>query len=129
MDVKGIHLLIDLYGCPAEILDDAPHIEAVAREIAGRIQAEVLNASCHRLSPQGVILVLALRQSHLSIHTWPEAGYGAVDLFFYMPDPVKVSSLAEVLRERFGAARFEECTLKRGAGLSGKTAMSYRSWP
>ena len=116
MSVKGILLVVDLYDAPPEILNDAPFIEGIAREVAGRIGAQILETSCHMLKPQGVIVVLTLSQSHLSIHTWPEAGYAAVDLFFCGREFHEELSLAEMLCERLRAVRFEEKVLLRGVG-------------
>jgi len=116
VSVKGILLVVDLYDAPPEILNDAPFIEGIAREVAGRIGAQILETSCHMLKPQGVIVVLTLSQSHLSIHTWPEAGYAAVDLFFCGREFHEELSLAEMLCERLRAVRFEEKVLLRGVG-------------
>lgn len=124
MNAKGTLLVIDLYGAPAEVLNDAPLIEGVAREVADRVGAQVLESSCHQLAPQGVIVVLTLSQSHLSIHTWPETGYAAVDLFFCTHEFHTELSLSEMLCERIGAARFEEKVLLRGMALSGASAIT-----
>ncbi len=121
--------MIDLYDAPPEVLNDAPFIEGVAREVADRVGAQVLETSCHQLTPQGVIVVLTLSQSHLSIHTWPEAGYAAVDLFFCGREFHEELSLAEMLCERLRAARFEEKVLSRGTGLSGPSAIVSRHRP
>lgn len=129
VNAKGALLLIDLYGAPAEVLNDAPLIEGIAREVADRVGARVLETSCHQLDPQGVIVVLTLSQSHLSIHTWPEAGYAAVDVFFCAHEFHVEMSLSEWLCERLQAARFEEWTLQRGRGLSGPSAISSRHGP
>lgn len=115
MNAKGTLLVIDLYGAPAGVLNDAPFIEGVAREVAGRVGAQVLETSCHTLEPQGVIVVLTLSQSHLSVHTWPEDGYAAVDLFFCGREFHEELSLAKILCERLRAVRFEERILPRGA--------------
>jgi S-adenosylmethionine decarboxylase len=129
VDDKGTHLLMDFYGAPAAILDDASALEEIARQVADRIGARILDRSCHKLAPQGVILVLTLRQSHISIHTWPEDGYAAVDLFFCARDFHEGASLPEWIGERLGAARFEEWILSRGKGLSGPSAVTSRHGP
>jgi S-adenosylmethionine decarboxylase len=76
----GLHLLVDLWG--AQHLDDAVGIEAALREAAGAARATVLQARFHTFSPQGGVTgVLLLAESHISIHTWPERGFAAIDLF------------------------------------------------
>jgi S-adenosylmethionine decarboxylase len=129
VSAKGTHLIIDLYGAPAGVLNDAPFIEGIAREVAERAGAQVLEANCHQMEPQGVIVVLTLSQSHLSVHTWPEAGYAAVDLFFCAHEFHAELSLSEMLCERLRAARFEEWVLSRGVGLSGPSAVVSRHGP
>lgn len=77
----GRHLLIELYGCDAGILDD---VEAIERHMIAGAQAAgatVLDRRFHRFEPQGISGFLVLAESHLSIHTWPEHRYAAVDLF------------------------------------------------
>ena len=118
MNPKGTHLLIDLCGASHEALNDVRGMEDIARELADRVGAQVLDTNCHTLSPQGVIVVLTLSQSHISIHTWPEDGYAAVDLFFCGEDETK-PPVAEWLCRRVRADRFEAWVLSRGTGLSG----------
>ncbi len=113
MNAKGTHLLIDLYGASHGTLNDAAAMEAIAREMAGRVGAQVLDTNRHTLSPQGVIVVLTLSQSHISIHTWPEDGYAAVDLFFCGRDDTE-PPLGEWLCRRLRADRFEERIVLRG---------------
>ncbi len=125
MKAKGTHLLIDLYGASHEALNDARAMEAIAREMADRAGAQVLDTNCHTLSPQGVIVVLTLSQSHISIHTWPEDGYAAVDLFFCGKDRTE-PPVAEWLCRRLRASRFEVWMLSRGTGLSGVSAVTSR---
>lgn len=76
----GLHLLVDLWG--AQHLQDAPAIEAVLRTAALACGATVLQARLHTFSPSGGVTgVLLLAESHISIHTWPERQFAAVDLF------------------------------------------------
>jgi S-adenosylmethionine decarboxylase len=77
----GSHLLLDLYGCPADRLDDVALIEAALRDAVAAGHAELLHLATHHFEPQGVTAMALLAESHLSIHTWPEHGYAAVDLF------------------------------------------------
>ena len=77
----GKHLLIDLYGCPADLLNDVAALETVMVEAAHRAGATVLNTTFHRFSPCGVSGVVVIQESHLTIHTWPEQGFAAIDLF------------------------------------------------
>jgi spermidine synthase len=77
----GRHILVELYGSPASVLDDVIRIEACMVRAARAANATVINTSFHRFSPHGVSGVVVIHESHLSIHTWPEHGFAAVDLF------------------------------------------------
>lgn len=77
----GKHLLVDLYGCPTGLLNDVAALETIMVEAAHRAGATVLNTNFHRFSPCGVSGVVVIHESHLTIHTWPEQGFAAIDLF------------------------------------------------
>lgn len=80
-ETLGKHVLVELNGCPNHLLNDADYIEKVfstAVELAG---AHVITKVAHRFEPYGVSIVFVLSESHLSIHTWPERGYAAVDMY------------------------------------------------
>lgn len=76
----GTHLLIDLWG--ASSLDNLEIVETTLRESAEAAGATLLHTHLHHFSPNGGISgVLVLAESHISIHTWPERGYAALDVF------------------------------------------------
>ncbi|SHE55053.1 adenosylmethionine decarboxylase proenzyme [Caldanaerobius fijiensis DSM 17918] len=81
MNALGRHILAEIYGCDAEILNDRENIERIMVESALRAGAEVREVAFHKFSPQGVSGVVIISESHLTIHTWPELGYAAVDVF------------------------------------------------
>ena len=76
----GTHLIVDLWH--ASNLDDLPVVEQALRDAADRAGATLLNVDLHHFSPNGGISgVAVLAESHISIHTWPEISYAAVDVF------------------------------------------------
>lgn len=76
----GTHLLVDLWG--ASRLDDPEHIDASLRAAAEVAGATILHGHFHHFSPNGGVSgVLVLAESHISIHTWPERDYAAIDIF------------------------------------------------
>ena len=76
----GTHLIVDLWH--ASNLDDLPVVEQALRDAAERAGATLLNVDLHHFSPNGGISGMAvLAESHISIHTWPEISYAAVDVF------------------------------------------------
>ena len=81
MNVLGLHLLLELKECNPGLLDDLNHIRLAMLRAAEDAGAHVIGESFHRFSPQGVTGILAIAESHITIHTWPEYGYAAADIF------------------------------------------------
>ena len=76
----GMHLLVDLWG--AANLCDPEHIDRALREAAEAANATILHGHFHHFSPNGGVSgVLVLAESHISIHTWPERNFAAIDIF------------------------------------------------
>jgi S-adenosylmethionine decarboxylase len=75
----GWHLLIEFWG--AENLNDVPIIEAALRRGSEMAGATLLDIHVHKFSPTGVTGIAVLEESHISIHTWPELGLAAIDIF------------------------------------------------
>lgn len=76
----GLHLLVDLWGAPR--LDDSAHLRQCLRDAAQAAGATLLHEHFHVFTPHGGVTgVLLLAESHISIHTWPEHGFAAVDVF------------------------------------------------
>ena len=106
----GVHLIVDLY--EAEHLDDIDHIEATLRRCVQAARATLLHIHLHHFQPNGVSGVAVLAESHISIHTWPEAGYAALDVF--MCGSANPDACVPVLREAFSAKRVGVSELLRG---------------
>lgn len=81
MRALGRHVLAELYSCSPDILDDTAKIEEAMVNAALEAGAEIREVVFHEFSPQGVSGVVVISESHLAIHTWPEYGYAAVDVF------------------------------------------------
>ena len=73
-------LLVDLYNCQADLNDETKLLSLVT-EAAKKAGAHVLQASVHRFSPMGCSVVVILKETHISIHTWPEFDFAALDIF------------------------------------------------
>ena len=79
--VKSKHFLLELYRCDYEKLNDESFLRCTLNNAAKLANATVLNLISNKFEPQGVTAIALLAESHLSIHTWPEAHYSAVDIF------------------------------------------------
>ena len=75
------HLLLELYRCDYEKLNDESFLRCTLNKGAKLANATVLNLISNKFEPQGVTAIALLAESHISIHTWPESNYSAVDIF------------------------------------------------
>ncbi|GAB3528047.1 hypothetical protein GCM10027443_05380 [Pontibacter brevis] len=113
MNALGRHILVEFYDCSPELMNDVVHIEnsmVAAAETAG---ATVINSTFHHFSPYGVSGVVVIQESHLAIHTWPEYGYAAVDLFT-CGDSVDPWVSYNYLKEAFESGHGSSMELRRG---------------
>lgn len=81
MAALGTHRILDYWGCSFESLDDLEGIRAMFHEGLRQSNATVIDIVLHQFSPQGVTGIASIAESHVSIHTWPELGYAAIDVF------------------------------------------------
>lgn len=108
----GKQLVLELYECPLEIIDNQLIVEQVLLATAAAIQATVVDIVFHKFSPQGVSGVVVIMESHIAIHTWPEYGYAAVDIFTC--GDMDLTPAVEVIRTLLQAGRVEEQLILRG---------------
>lgn len=113
MSTIGSHCILEMFDCPPEVIDDLQHVREALRVAARAAEATLLGEVAHRFSPQGVTALGLLAESHISVHTWPELGYAAADVFtcgeHCLPEKACLS-LVEALR----AGRYELRTVERG---------------
>jgi len=110
MKFAGMHLLVDLWD--ASHLDNPDHIDAALREAATAASATILHSHFHNFSGGGVSGVLVLAESHISIHTWPERNFAAIDIFMCGAcDPYRSLPIIE---QTFAAGRLDVSEQRRG---------------
>lgn len=109
----GRHLLSEFYDCEPNILNNVSLIEQVMADAATVAGATIVTKTFHHFSPYGVSGVVVIAESHLAIHTWPEYGYAAVDLFT-CGDTVDPVVAYNYLREHLSAKTAFYSELKRG---------------
>ena len=103
-DTVGKHCILELYNCDHAKLDDEAFLRTAITTAAKRAGATLLNLITHRFEPQGVTGLALLAESHISIHTWPESGYAAVDVFT-CGDHTMPERACDVLGQELGATR------------------------
>lgn len=107
----GTHLIADLWS--ARDLDDIAAVDRALREAARAAGATLLNIDLHHFSPNGGISgVAVLAESHISIHTWPERGYAAVDIF--MCGDARPHCAVKVIRKAFAPESITLVEHRRG---------------
>ena len=113
MNALGTHLLLEMKDCDPQLLDDLPYIREALLDAAREVNATVVGVSFHKFSPHGVTGVVAIAESHLAIHTWPEHRYAAVDIFTcgVLSRPHKA---AELLVHRLRSSDPNILEIKRG---------------
>jgi S-adenosylmethionine decarboxylase len=110
----GAHLIVDLYN--AQRLDDMAFIEQTLRDCVEAAGATLLHIHLHHFEPNGGVSgVAVLAESHISIHSWPEVGYAALDVF--MCGDAHPEATVPVLREAFQPERIAVSEHLRGRGL------------
>jgi S-adenosylmethionine decarboxylase len=113
MPSLGSHLLIELFGCDKNSLKFEEEVGRAMRDAASMSKATVVDQSFHEFKPYGVSGAVIIQESHYTIHTWPEHGYAAVDLF-YCGGTVLVHRAVDVLKERFAPERIKFLVVRRG---------------
>ena len=113
MNALGRHLLLELKDCNEEVLNDLDFLEDCLNEAAIRCGANVVGQTFYQFSPYGVSGVVNIAESHISIHTWPEYRYAAVDVFT-CGDTVDPEKAARLITERLEAKDHSLIELRRG---------------
>lgn len=113
MNALGIHLILELKECDRERLNDLPFVRDTMMEAARAVGATIIGESFHQFDPIGVTGVVAIAESHLCIHTWPEYGYAAADIFT-CGEAFAPRKAAQLLIDRFQAQDPLLTELQRG---------------
>ena len=113
MPSAGEHYILELYDCPAGLLNDRAFVERALREATAESGTTLINEIVHKFHPQGVTGLALLAESHISIHTWPEANYAAADVFT-CGNKAKPAKACEYLIRSFQAGQHTMTQMQRG---------------
>ena len=111
-ETVGKHCILELCGCDSAKLDDEAFLRDTITSTAKRAGATLLHLITHHFDPQGVTGLALLAESHLSIHTWPESGYTAVDVFTF-GDHTMPERACQVLMSELEAADHKLTSFRR----------------
>jgi len=109
----GTHLLIELKECNPEILKNLEKVRSAMISAAREARATIIDVSFREFNPFGISGIVVIAESHLTIHTWPEYGYAAVDIFT-CGDSIKSDIAASYLIEQFECKDPSILEMKRG---------------
>ena len=106
----AVQLIADLYGC-SQMIDDVEAVKKAAHMAIEFVGAQIVEECVHEFEPIGVTYFAVISTSHFSIHTWPEYGYAAIDIFSCKDEVVE--GISEMLRKLFEADRIELRSIER----------------
>ncbi|MCR2043428.1 adenosylmethionine decarboxylase [Anaerosalibacter massiliensis] len=109
----GRHILIEYYDCDRKVLENSSLIEKYMLSAAKLAKATIVESVFHTFNPWGISGVVVIEESHLTIHTWPEYKYAAVDLFT-CGNTIKPWTAFEFLEEKLSAKRTDITEIPRG---------------
>ena len=119
LDALGRHIILEMWGCCKDAIDSVDVVKEILTKATESIRATLVDVVCHRFSPYGVTGVAILAESHISVHTWPEYGYAAADIFI-CGNTLKPQNAASYMIRAFQAKENSMLELKRGDFLSKK---------
>jgi len=111
MNHLGKHIILELYNCNPKLINCIKYVELSLLESANIAKCNVLHKYFHRFCPQGITGIVAVSESHFSIHTWPEHNYCAIDIFCCKDD---LEASVDYLIEAFQSKKCEINTITRG---------------
>ena len=126
MDALGIHILLELQECDPDLLDDLDYVRDSLIRAARETGATVVGHTFHKFQPVGVTGIVAIAESHISVHTWPEFAYAAADIFS-CSDDFKPRDAADLIVERLRSARPSITQIERGVLAPAAASASPRS--
>jgi S-adenosylmethionine decarboxylase len=112
MDPRGIHYIVEASGC-SDIIGEVDRMQEILVEAARKANTHVWAVSFHKFPPNGVSGVVVISESHLSVHTWPEAGYVALDIYTCGAESMPEEAVKHVL-EKVQAGHTHISELTRG---------------
>jgi len=116
----GTHIVCELSGCSTRALTDVDAVREMMVGAANASRATIMEVAFHRFEPQGVSGVVVLAESHISIHTWPETGYAAMD-FYTCGDHTDPWLACEFAAKALSATSMLTTEVKRGIAQSSGT--------
>lgn len=113
MKALGRQILVEYYDCDSDVINDVAKVEEILLKATKASRASIISHNFHKFSPHGVSGTVVIAESHVAIHTWPEYGYAAVDIFT-CGDTIDPWIIQENIKEAFDSKNISSMELKRG---------------
>lgn len=113
MKIIGKHITVDMYGCSFESLDNMDFVKHAMLTAVNEAQMTLLDFTSHKFEPQGLTALALLAESHMSIHTYPELGYAAVDVFT-CGDHSRPDKAVAILKDFLKPTKVKTTNIRRG---------------
>lgn len=113
MEALGRQILVEFYDCDQSKINDVSYIENSLIQATKASKATIISHNFHKFSPYGISGVVVIAESHVTIHTWPEYNYAAVDIFT-CGDTIDPWIIQEELKDYFESKSVSSMEMKRG---------------
>lgn len=108
----GVHVLANLKGCHTDFLNKSDVVLRMLNEVVSEAKLNKVGETVHQFEPQGATAVILLAESHISIHTWPEHNFAAVDIFTCGKEG-DAEKTFEILLKKFKPKEYDRKVVKR----------------
>ena len=109
----GKHFLVEIYCCDKNVINNKEEVETIMCRIAKNCKTTIIDTKFHHFSPHGISGVILIAESHLTVHTWPEYGYVALDFFTCNIDLDIITDL-DMIKKLFKAKNAKATAINRG---------------
>lgn len=113
MKALGRQILVEFYDCDSDVINDVERIESILLAGTHAAGASIISHNFHKFSPHGVSGTVVIAESHVAIHTWPEYGYAAVDIFT-CGETIDPWIIQDCLQQAFQSQKVSSMEMKRG---------------
>jgi len=116
MNFLGKHFLAEFYDCNRDVLNDETKISGIMTEAVRVSGSTIIRPFFHKFSPHGISGIIVIAESHLAVHTWPEYGFAALDIFSC--HDLNYSETLKYISNNIGAGRYSIISIKRGVDIN-----------
>ena len=121
MNISGIHLIAEVSGCPPGLLNDEEKLKSLLVDGIDKCGLSHLDIASHKFEPIGVTVIAIINESHVAIHTYPEARHASIDIFHCSTESESAVKLLNFLSKKLQSQDIKFIEINRGDKLTLKT--------